>query len=118
MNQKILPWAMYDNWKAHFCHTGIACMKLTHEAHAQLQQCMADAGCTSYVMECHIGYLAGQGGNRMNENQKDSHLHCPPVQAVIATTDGDPHNPKNHQPHWNVTIFPNEYSPSCPRLMP
>jgi hypothetical protein len=67
-----------------------------------LQQRIADKGCTADTIKRFIGYAPA--GKKMNDNQRESYLNCPPVQAVAAAADGDPLCPSSHQPGWNVSI--------------
>ena len=93
---------MYNNWKLVFDAVGIVCSKVTHQPRVDLQQRIADKGCTADTIEWFIGYAGAR--QKMNENQLQSYLHCPPVQAVVAAADGDPLQPGSHQPGWDVPL--------------
>ncbi len=93
---------MYNNWKFVYDAVGISCNKVTHQPRVDLQQRIADKGCAADTIERFIGYAPA--GKKMNDNQRESYLHCPPVQAVAAAADGDPLRPSSHQPGWNVSI--------------
>jgi hypothetical protein len=83
---------------------GISCNKVTHQFRVDLQQRIADKGCAADTIKHFIGYATA--GKKMNDNQRDNYLHCPPVQAVVDAADGDPLCPSLHQPGWNVSITP------------
>ncbi len=93
---------MYNNWKFVYDAVGISCNKVTHQPRVDLQQRIADKGCTADTIERFIGYAPA--GKKMNDNQRESYLHCPPVQAVVAAANGDPLRPSSHQPGCNVSI--------------
>jgi hypothetical protein len=86
--------AMYDNWKLVYNALGIACKKVTPQPRVDLQQRIADKGCAADTIKRFIGYTSA--GQKMNDNQRDSSLHFPPVQAVAAAADGDPLHPGSH----------------------
>jgi hypothetical protein len=117
-SKHISPSGMHDNWKRGFEHVGIVCQKLTHQPRIDLQQRIADKGCTSDMIERFIGY-APAGTGKMNDNQRDSYLCCPPVQAVAAAADGDPLHPGSHHPGWDVSLNlgpTGDIAPLCPWL--
>jgi hypothetical protein len=47
-----------------------------------------------------------EGAKKINAAQLNSYLMCPPVQAIAAAADGDPHRPQNHNPGWDDVDVP------------
>ena len=98
------PITMYRNWKAFFDYNEVICTKITHQPRVDLQQRISNMGVDGAVLERFIGYVPEGGAKKMNSAQLNSYLMCPPVQAIAAAADGDPHNPRNHNPGWDVDI--------------
>ena len=107
---------MQNQWKHVFEMAGIRCRKVTQQPRIQLQQRIADMGCSADVIERFIGH-AGQGQKqKMNDNQRESYLTSYPVQAVTAAADGNPNQPDLHHPSWDIKIEREEMEPLCPYL--
>ena len=102
--KKVYPSStMHRNWKSFFDHNNVICTKVTHQPRVDLQQRIMDKGCELSQLERFCGYKQ-EGNQKMNQNQKKSYLHCPPVQAVAAAADGDPCWPESHCPGWEADL--------------